>query len=489
VKRKKLSADEIAEKYGTKYIKEIVYGAELDLVHTIRFRKDVDISKFEAKFEACITFICINVEFNKAEESSSEDYTQSLSAQLTGMDFPIPTNPTFSEVEKFIEDFQSEFQNYGNKSIEAINNETNVLKKLSPIGIVLGRISDESSISDEIDESFRDLDINIKNSTKVLTSALLLKEKLIATRDRQKILYLDPRDKRLLFIPYNDAVESVLKDINAKIKECLEYQRLPLEENLGRDFPEEYNRNETVLEGLLGEIYLPENVTVGMTTFIDMHYSGFAILVDGVIKPWLSGAIRLDEIDDETNDYKVVASATRPEDLERLAFENIIFDESKVRIRAAHAIGSLFQLGEWTNTNFVNATNLQQFEFLNIGSLFLEVKASYNVTGLGAEVWTTSQVGESGSEAKKIEKFALRILKPGTKSGDDCLNEHYSVEYKAKFENGEETPFCKDGEWCGGGNSGNGISAIYVIIVKKPGKAPCDEVSPCHCELSICYKP
>lgn len=488
-----LTANEIAEKYGTKYIKEIVYGAELDLVYTAKFTKDVDLELFEAKFEACLFGIaCIDIEFSGTEGFSREDFSESFSARLTGMDIPIPTSPNFSEVKQFMQDFNSTYINNTPKSIEAINNEKNVLKKLSPIGFYLGSIS-ENLDDDDTNGKFRELEDLSKDLSGILSSAIFLKEQLIVTRDRQKVLYPDPRDKALLFTPYNDAVESVLTGINAKIEECLKYQSLPLEEMLVRSAPQEYERNEAVLDGLLGKKFLPEDVTVGTTTFIDMHYSGFALVVDGAMKPWLSGAIRLAEIDDETKNYKVVASATRPEDLERLAFKNINFDESKVRIRAAHqvtsadAIGPLFKLGEWTNPSSVHATNLQQFEFLNIGSLPLEAKASYNVTGLGAGVWTTGQVGKIGSEAKKFEKFALRILKPGTKSRDNILNEYYSVEYKAKLENGDETPFCKDGVWCGEENSG--ISAIYVKIVNKSGKLPCDEFSPCHCELSICYKP
>jgi len=477
VKKQNLTANEIAEKYGSKFIKEIVYGVELDLMYTATFKKDVDLKGLEARFEACLLgILCISFSFGGIEGFSREEFSESFSARVSGSEFTVPVNPNFAEVKQLIHDFE-------NITINDTGQETNVLKKLSPIGFVLGSISDYKN-----DVDFGDLDRRTKKLSKVLSSSIFLKEKLIAMRARQKFLYSDPRDKALLFALYNDAVESVLEDLNAKIEECLEYQRSPLKEILGSNVPEPYEKNVTVLDGLLGNLYLP-NVMIGKTIFIKMHYVGFGLVVDGVLKPWLSGSIRYDDIDEKLpfggTVYKIVATARRPEDLERLAFKEINFDQSRVRIRAAHQvtssemIGPQFKLGEWTTPSFKGAKNLQQFEFVNLGTLILEAEATFNVTGKDV-YWTTGYVGEIGGNAtKKMESFRLRIKSP-----------YYSVSYQAKLEDGNVTSVCSDGDLCGKKDSGNGINAINVTIQTNQSTfIACDDFSLCRCEVSICYVP
>lgn len=487
VKQQNLTANEVAEKYGTKFIKEIVYGTELDLVYTATFKKDVNLEGLEAHFRACLLeSICVYASFGGIEGSTTEDFSESFSTRVSGIDFTIPSNPTLEEVKQLVGDFQ-------NVTINNIDEETNVLERLSPIGFVLGSISHYKQ-----DINFGDLDRRTEKLSKVLSSSIFLKEKLIETRNKQKFLYSDPRDKALLFAPYDHAVRSILEDLNAKIQECLRYQRSSLIEILGSNVPEPYEVDEMVLDGLLGNLYLP-NITIGKTTFTKMHYIGFGLVIDGVLKPWLSGSIRYDKDPEqiESNDtpYKVLATAKRPEDLEQLAFKEINFDKSKVRIRAAHqvtssseTIGAQFKLEEWTIPSFKNAKNLQQFEFINLGKITLVANATFNVTG--EDVYeNTGRVGEiSSNESKIMESFALRIKSPYP---DHYNSPHYSVSYRARFEDGNVTSVCSDGTSCGEKESGNGINAIYVTIHNTTQSTfiPCDNLSLCRCEISICYNP
>merc|ERR1712013_512688 len=148
---------------------------------------------------------------------------------------------------------------------------------------------------------------------------------------------------------------------------------------------------------------------------------------------------------------------------------------------SAEAIGSQFRLGEWTTPSFDGAKNLQQFEFLNLGRLQLEAKVTFNVTTYDID-WSTGKIGEiGGNETKKMESLALRIRAP--------YDDYYSVSYNVTLEDGEEISDCSDEEVCGEKN-GNGISSIFVLIKKKEkNKIPCDEDSPCQCEIAICYNP
>ena len=52
----KLSADDIADRYGTKFINSVIYGAQLDVIFTVTSVKDIDIKEIEAELKGKFGF-------------------------------------------------------------------------------------------------------------------------------------------------------------------------------------------------------------------------------------------------------------------------------------------------------------------------------------------------------------------------------------------------------------------------------------------------
>jgi hypothetical protein len=101
-----MSGDEIAEVYGTKFITQMVYGAQLDVIFTVTASENIDIQEIEAELEGRIGVGPLKIEFeakfHKQTGESRSALELSIVAQASGVDFPTPANPSFDQVNDLI---------------------------------------------------------------------------------------------------------------------------------------------------------------------------------------------------------------------------------------------------------------------------------------------------------------------------------------------------------------------------------------------------
>jgi len=101
------------------------------------------------------------------------------------------------------------------------------------VGFSLSSISDYQPTLSKLETAA--LENKMADLADTFYSTLYLKEQLKATRDTQKTIYTDPRDKSQQFDPYSEEVDRVIELLDSKVDECLDYQRLPMAEIIGRE--------------------------------------------------------------------------------------------------------------------------------------------------------------------------------------------------------------------------------------------------------------
>jgi len=485
-----LSADTIAEKYGTKFIDQMLYGAQLDI--DFKFSSDDEryIQAIGAKLKGEINLRAVKVDFDAEFGLKTNETESSLQVEITAStsglpDFSIPANPSFDDVLEAIDDFGEKYIKLVEeaKELEQVDSIENVLKKFSPVGFSLSSISDyQPTLSNSETAALED---KMSDLADIFFSTLYLKEQLKAARDRQKTIYTDPRDKSQQFNPYSEKVDRVIELLDSKVDECLDYQRLPMAEIIGREgdatVPAANVIDRKIKDGLLGNTFLPSSATILNTEFMNEHYVGYGLEVDGAMEPWLSGSLRKTSND---GSYYTIANATTPAKLVNSARKKIGLDESKIRINTKDQTDEEkeFILNEWTGDG---TANLENFKITDSGSLSLEYM-SY-VEDLGRQDWKSSGfVGNPTNTSKFMEAFAIRIVG----------KTQHSVSYAAQISTQEgivTTQKFRDGEICGCIHHGKNkclkapIKAFFVSIETKKKYAPCKGSLPCRCEDSICH--
>ncbi|CAB9505981.1 expressed unknown protein [Seminavis robusta] len=336
-----LDGDEIADHFGSKFIDQIIYGAQLDVVFTLTSSEDIDMKEVEAELKRKIGVEPLSDEFQanfkKQDGQSRSKYEMTIVAQACGVDFSTPTNPSFEQVNELIDDFNSQY----NKSKVAVvqggtidAEQSNILEQFSPIGFTLSSIADYLPNLNEVASD--DLGSRMTELREVFHQALFWEAKITAFRNQQELIYLDSRSRDEMFEPYNTEVSKVLHKLEAKIEECLEYRSQPMATIVGSDetkaakIPDTYpssGHDEDALQGLVGAAFIPSPVTVGKSTFDHMHYIGFALpnridtsslnIVSRTTAnwiPWMAGTLLRDQ------DNSLVATGITPESLERQAY-------------------------------------------------------------------------------------------------------------------------------------------------------------------------
>uniref|UniRef100_A0A7S1BZC7 Bulb-type lectin domain-containing protein n=1 Tax=Corethron hystrix TaxID=216773 RepID=A0A7S1BZC7_9STRA len=317
----KLSADDIADRYGTKFINSVIYGAQLDVIFTVTSVKDIDIKEIEAELKGKFGFGALSVKFagkfEKKEGEASSELSMSVSVSASGVEVDLPAEPSFDDITGIIGDFNQKYTDLLERKREEESLEGFVLNQMSPVAFTLSSIADHT-MNLNLLEVFA-LDAKMAELSNVFFSSLFLKSKLEKFKETQEGIYSTPKEKTELFRPYESAVDKVITKLNIKIRECLQYRREPLGAIIGREgakkvsVPEQYNEK-AIVDGLLGELFLPSPLTIGTTTFDNFYYEGFAILEGGEFKPWLGGKIRTDMTD------IIVAEGITPRQLELDAY-------------------------------------------------------------------------------------------------------------------------------------------------------------------------
>jgi len=463
-----LDADTIAEEYGTKFIDQMNYGAQLDVEITFKSRNKKSIDKIKSELKDNTNLKVIQAKF-ESNFGLNEKVGIAIKTKVSGLNFLLPLNPNIEQITVA----KDRLDNHFNSEVEQQN-----LLAFSPIEFSVASISDHIE-SLPRNENSR-LESNMNDVRKVLYSALFFKQTLIEIRKEQESIYSDPRDKAILFNRYSQEVEKVVQLLGKKIEECLRYRRHTLKELMGREgtgipkMPEDYVKDE-IAEGLIGDSLLRSPVTIGTTEFMKMYYSGYSIETDGIMQPWLSGSLRIDD-----SDSKIIANAKRPNDLETLGREHINFDARKVVIRTKQQNEeNEFHLHQWTGERKADGPNLESLEITNSGSISLEYMVQ--VQDIGTQEWVSSGfVG--GIHSKYITGFAIRIV------GD---HRQHTVSYKAyKVDpagGASYTQKVSEGNLCGDGNGA--IKAIYVDINPIERAVPCEKLSKCQCGISMCHDP
>eukprot|EP00579_Thalassiosira_antarctica_P021410 CAMPEP_0201958372 /NCGR_PEP_ID=MMETSP0904-20121228/5553_1 /ASSEMBLY_ACC=CAM_ASM_000553 /TAXON_ID=420261 /ORGANISM="Thalassiosira antarctica, Strain CCMP982" /LENGTH=269 /DNA_ID=CAMNT_0048503703 /DNA_START=38 /DNA_END=847 /DNA_ORIENTATION=- len=254
-----------------------------------------------------------------------------IETRASGIAFDVPSNPTFEQVNSLIDDFNAKYDEmlYDVGAGETVD-VSNVAKQFSPVAFALSPIAEYLRGMLSMDESVR-LDDKMESLRDVFYHALFVKSQINKIRGEQEIRYgTDPRVRIEIFQPYDDVVNEVMGELESKIDECLDYRKKPVREILGTvaKVPNKYASTVAevnVLEGLIGEAYLPSPVTIRGLTFEEFHYVGFALPGSSVnvfsdsssLVPWMGGVLRSDV------DNSIIASAYNPDVLAEMAFAEI----------------------------------------------------------------------------------------------------------------------------------------------------------------------
>eukprot|EP00565_Helicotheca_tamesis_P006194 CAMPEP_0185724440 /NCGR_PEP_ID=MMETSP1171-20130828/921_1 /TAXON_ID=374046 /ORGANISM="Helicotheca tamensis, Strain CCMP826" /LENGTH=787 /DNA_ID=CAMNT_0028392291 /DNA_START=15 /DNA_END=2378 /DNA_ORIENTATION=+ len=308
-----LDSNGIAEVVGTKFIDQIIYGSQLDIIFTVTATKEIDLQEIEAELKGKIGVGPFSLEFSaKFERSEGEERAELellIDVRAVGVTHHIPGNPTFDQVNQIIIDFGEEYKNLLDELGEhgTIDEEQHVLKQLSPVGFTLSSIAD---YKDELNKfEAAQLDSRMEDLTDRCWDAFLLKSELKKSLDEAEQTYCDdPRLCEEEFVPYYEVVQDYVSRLSDKIDECVEFRSLPIASIVGANaepLPEPFVNENTwsVLRGLVGEAYIASPLELEGESFDGMHYVGFALPGINLLRPWLSGTARLD------SDNTIVASA------------------------------------------------------------------------------------------------------------------------------------------------------------------------------------
>jgi len=331
----KLEPDDITELYGSKFIDQILYGAQLDVIFTVESTEDTDFFEIEAELKGKIGFgplsVSFQANFQKREGYSQSRYDMEIEARASGIAFGVPSNPSFDQINELIDNFNAKYEEMLDEvgAGETVD-VSNVANQFSPVAFALSPIAEYLPSKLSVEESAR-LDDKMEALRDVFYHALFVKSQLNKIRNEQELLYgNDPRVSVSIFQPYDDVVNDVIGELENKIDECLDYRKKPLREILTTSarVPNKYASTVAevnVLKGLIGEAYLPSPVTISGMTFEEFHYIGFALPSDSAdipphsssLVPWMGGVLRLDD------DDSIVASAYSPDTLAEMGLAEI----------------------------------------------------------------------------------------------------------------------------------------------------------------------
>lgn len=342
-----LEGDELADQYGTQFVESIDYGAALQIRHTITASEEINVEKLDVGIRVTIGLFCFTftINFKNHKQDPPQRYKVNTESDISviGIHLLPPQNPTYNQTVDFINEFLETYNDtYNAHKAKKIlfeenedNGDPNILSQFSPVAFTLQSIATYSN------NKFDYSDISIfndrmKDVNDVLVSALYYKSELMTIRDKQEQSYTSTQQKFEFFIPYERTVNRFISRLDAKIQECYNYQKQPFSSIVRRAgtvsiaVPRNYPSTEEDVQevnGILGKAYIPSPLSIGNTTFDNLHYIGFARRgIDGKLKPWIKGTIRTDD------ENKPITEPNSPSNLEMLAFawENKISNDKNI---------------------------------------------------------------------------------------------------------------------------------------------------------------
>jgi len=313
--------DDIAEKYGTSFITKIIWGAQLDVRYS--FLSNYKSNAFDIAADAALGInkggfkLNVEADFHLFQNRTGSSLQLRIETDSIGGNHHCSSAPgSPNEVFKCIDDFNDSFtalidrmQEKGNLNLNDINNN------FVPVAFVIGDI-DEHINQDFNKEELIVLSEKMSELGRMFYETIGLKAQLETKLDLQKRLFSSAHDLHTIFEPYEDEADRMLEKIDYKLQDYLDFRRKPFhdivrgESALPTEFPED-ERDEDIINGLLGKMYLPDPVTIGKTSFVSFYFEGFAIpSADGSMKPWMSGELFWES----TN--KLAATGTSLDELE-----------------------------------------------------------------------------------------------------------------------------------------------------------------------------
>jgi len=316
----KTSPDSFADRFGTKFIDTIVYGAQLDVSFKVKSTEDIDSTAITAYLYGRINAKKIDIEveanFTLIDEEFNKKYTLEIKSEPLGISLENENaNPSFDEVVEMIDEFNRKYtEQFENFDIS----NTPLLEKIQAVGFTLSETSDRVESLNELQQ--RVLNSRMDELAKVFYKARYWQAKLERMRSDLESPYKDDEKLRTqMYNPYIRQWQRVMAKLDEKIHECLVFRSLPIAEiikdtTVVPDFYPDAADDDLVL-GLMGEFYIPSPVQINdHEPLKDTYYIGYAIRdEEGAMKPWMRGVLK------RTHDDYRIADDETPEKLYKKA--------------------------------------------------------------------------------------------------------------------------------------------------------------------------
>ena len=130
----------IASQYGTRFIDQIIYGAQLDMKFTVTSESDVDVDEIDANLRGSIGEAPLSLDFEgkfqKSSSSSEAQYRMEIEASAIGVDLPVLPNPSFNQTLQIIANFTAAYEELRHYIDEhGIDETSTVTKQLTPVAV------------------------------------------------------------------------------------------------------------------------------------------------------------------------------------------------------------------------------------------------------------------------------------------------------------------------------------------------------------------
>ena len=317
----KTSPDSFADRFGTKFIDTIVYGAQLDVSFKVKSTEDIDSTAITAYLYGRINAKKIDIEveanFTLIDEEFNKKYTLEIKSEPLGISLENKNaNPSFDEVVEMIDEFNRKYtEQFENFDIS----NTPLLETIQAVGFTLSETSDRVESLNELQQ--RVLNSRMDELAEVFYKARYWQAKLERMRSDLEYPYKDDEKLRTqMYNPYIRQWQEVMEKLDEKIHECLKFRSLPITDIIKDTtvVPDVYPdaADDDLVLGLMGEFYIPSPVQINdHEPLKDTYYIGYAIRDEetGAMKPWMRGVLK------RTHDDYRIADDETPEKLYKKA--------------------------------------------------------------------------------------------------------------------------------------------------------------------------
>jgi len=281
----------VYDRYGTKFIDQIVFGMQLSATYTIISNSVLNKQEIEAALGGKIGVGPLTVEFeakfDHSKTNKDELYTLEVEAHSLGVDMAVAPNPSFDEMNEIIKNFNADYD----KKIESLRkngiDDNSVLNQLTAVGFTLGDTTNQLPTLDKLEAAtLSNKMINLSNTwldTLIESADLQLEDK------RLDELYGSGIEKKEIYMKWYDEKMKAKNLIDQKITECNNYKQLGIEEIVNTVVPEKLNMiDRIVIDGLLGKGAILPPVTINGKEYENMYWEGYIIdnepFYEGVVK-------------------------------------------------------------------------------------------------------------------------------------------------------------------------------------------------------------